>query len=84
LINLSFGPFKLFSKLYGRFEDTIEEAAEGPVNLTVNPEISTNGSYYYKLNEQQIVQKAQDKALIDGLWKLSSELCKIKQYGSLF
>jgi hypothetical protein len=81
---LSFGPFKLFSKLYGRFEDTIEEAAEGPVNLTVNPEISTNGSYYYKLNEQQIVQKAQDKALIDGLWKLSSELCKIKQYGSLF
>jgi hypothetical protein len=64
------------------FRKPIEFGARGPVNLALNPDIKTNGSYYDKLEKKEVAKKVLDDNLARSLWDLSLELCSIKEYGN--
>jgi NAD(P)-dependent dehydrogenase (short-subunit alcohol dehydrogenase family) len=64
------------------FRKPIEFGARGPVNLALNPDIKTNGSYYDKLEKKELAKKVLDDNLARILWDLSLELCSIKEYGN--
>ncbi|MFX0208151.1 MAG: hypothetical protein ACFFDT_19355, partial [Candidatus Hodarchaeota archaeon] len=55
--------------------------AKGPTNLALNSEITTNGSYYDKMQREEIEGVALDDELADKLWDLSLEICSIEKYG---
>ncbi|UCG01931.1 MAG: SDR family NAD(P)-dependent oxidoreductase [Candidatus Heimdallarchaeota archaeon] len=68
-------------KITKLFQRSVKFGARGPTNLASNSEITTNGSFYDKLERKDIGLKALDDELAEKLWNLSLELCGIREYG---
>lgn len=73
----------LFLKFFKLFQRSITRGARGPINLALNPEISTNGKYYNELKIEELVGKALDSKTADKLWELNKKQCAIKKYGAV-
>ena len=85
VIRTGLGDFRGFVgvllKLSKLFQRSVKFGAKGPTNLALNSEITTNGSYYDKMQREQIEAVALDDELADKLWDLSLEICHIEEYG---
>ena len=68
-------------KISKLFQRSIKFGAKGPANLALNPEITTNGSYYDKMQREEIEGKALDDGLANELWDLSLKICDLEKYG---
>jgi hypothetical protein len=77
------GIIGLFLKFVKLFQRSITRGARGPINLALNPEISTNGKYYNELRLEELVGKALDFKTVDTLWELSKKQCGIEKYGDI-
>jgi len=71
----------LFVKFFKIFQRSTTRGARGPINLALNPEISTNGKYYNELAQEELVGKALDFKTADILWDLNKKQCGIEKYG---
>lgn len=54
------------------------KGAKSPIHLALSPSVQSNGSYYDKMKEKALVEKALDDSLANELWELSIELCGIR------
>jgi NAD(P)-dependent dehydrogenase (short-subunit alcohol dehydrogenase family) len=68
-------------KIAKLFQRSVKFGAKGPINLALNSEITTNGSYYDKLEPEEIEGEALDDELAKKLWDLSLKFCNIEEYG---
>jgi NAD(P)-dependent dehydrogenase (short-subunit alcohol dehydrogenase family) len=71
----------LFVKFFKLFQRSTTRGARGPINLALNPEISTNDKYYNELKLQELVGKALDFKTADILWEINKKQCGIEKYG---
>lgn len=55
-----------------------KKGAKGPIHLALATNFQSNGSYYDKLKEKALVEKALDDNLANELWDLSKKLCGIQ------
>ncbi|MHA1206032.1 MAG: SDR family NAD(P)-dependent oxidoreductase, partial [Candidatus Hodarchaeales archaeon] len=76
------GVIGVFLKLTRIFQKSIHTGALGPINLAINPKITTNGSYYDRLIEKPLSENVLDKELVHNLWNTSLDICKIEKDSS--
>ena len=63
----------------GIFGRSIKTGALGPINLVLNPDITTNGRYYDQLVLKLFSETVLDEELVDHLWETSLNICNIQQ-----
>ncbi len=76
------GIFGVVLKISKLFKRSIETGALGPINLALNPHITTNGRYYDRLVEKPFSENVLDEELVNLLWDISLNFCKIEKYSS--
>ena len=84
VIRTGLGDFKGFIGVFLRiariFQKPISTGALGPINLAINPKITTNGSYYDRLIEKPFTENVLNEELADLLWDTSLQVCNIEKY----
>jgi NAD(P)-dependent dehydrogenase (short-subunit alcohol dehydrogenase family) len=73
LIGFSLNFFRLFQR-------SIETGALGPINLVLNPDITTNGRYYDQLTLKPFPEKVLNEKLVTLLWDTSLNICNTQQF----
>ena len=73
------GLFGLLLKFFKIFQRSIKTGALGPINLALNPDITTNGRYYDQLVLKPFSETVLDEELVDHLWETSLNICNIQQ-----
>jgi len=74
------GLFGTILKFFKIFQRSIKTGALGPINLALNPLITTNGRYYDRLVEKPFSENVLDEELANLLWDTSLRICKIEKY----
>jgi NAD(P)-dependent dehydrogenase (short-subunit alcohol dehydrogenase family) len=74
------GIFGVILKFFKLFQKSIKTGALGPINLALNPHVTTNGKYYDRLVEKPFSERVLDEELVNLLWDTSLKICKIEKY----
>jgi NAD(P)-dependent dehydrogenase (short-subunit alcohol dehydrogenase family) len=73
------GPIGIVLKIFKIFQSSIKTGALGPINLAMNPQITTNGSYYDKLELKPFSENVLNEELVLLLWETSLRICQISE-----